>query len=452
MRSVRIGAAQAFYGDSLRPALELARKGNVNYLCFDCLAELTMAILQKDRQKDPNLGYTRDVVPAMKALLPICLPRGIKLITNAGGINPAGAARAVAEVARGLGVNPRIAVVTGDDVLPRLGELDAAGIEVKVDKTGRLLGEERERLLFATAYLGADPIVAALRAGADLVITGRTTDTAQYLAACAHEFGWAPEDWDRRAQAIVLGHIMECTAQATGGNFSGRWWEVDLENIGFPVAEVYEDGSFIVTKPEGTGGLVSVDTVKEQFLYEVHDPATYISPDVIVDFTAVHMEDAGPDRVRVWGAVGRPAPPTLKVIMGFSDGWIGEGRLVYTWPDALPKARKAEELLRGRLEAARVRAEEIRVEYLGLSAVHEGLAAPPPGEPAEVTIRLAVRTREASDAAKVGREFPPLVLAGPPHATGFGGIQPVREVIEMASCLVPRELMERAVQVRIEEV
>lgn len=452
MRTVRIGAAQAFYGDSLRPAMELAEKGNVQYLCFDCLAELTMAILQKDRQRDPSLGYTRDVVPVMRALLPVCIPKGIRLITNAGGINPDGAAAAVAGVARDLGIKLRIAVVKGDDVMSRLAEIEAAGIDIRVDKTGEPLGAAREKLLFANAYLGADPIVEALRQGADIVITGRTTDTAQYLAVAAYEFGWGPDEWDRRAQGIVLGHIMECTAQATGGNFSGRWWEVDLDDVGYPVAEVYEDGSFVVTKPEGTGGLVSVDTVKEQFLYEVHDPTTYVSPDVIADFTTVHLQDVGPNRVRVWGARGRPAPSTLKVVMGFPSGYVGEGRLIYTWPDALPKARKAEELIRKRIQAAGIQAEEIRAEYIGLNAIHETLATSPSGEPAEVMLRVAVRTRTQQDAAKVGREFPPLVLAGPPHASGLAGVIPVRELIEMASCLVPRDMVEPNVTIRVEEV
>jgi hypothetical protein len=451
MRSVRIGAAQAFYGDRLKPAVELAKRGDVKYLCFDCLAELTMAILQKDRQKDPALGYTRDVVPVMKELLPICAANGVKLITNAGGINPKGAAAAVAAVARDLGLKVRVATVTGDDVLPRLGDLQATGA-VKPLPPGELPpADVLSRLVFANTYLGAAPILAALEQGADVVLTGRTTDTAQYLAAAAHALGWKLTDLDLAAQGVVLGHLLECTAQVTGGNFSGRWWEVEgLENIGYPLAEVFEDGSFVVSKTPDSGGLVSVDTVREQLLYEIHDPATFISPDVIIDLTSVCLEDAGPNAVRVSGARGRPPPPTLKVIGGYPDGFAAEGRVVYTWPDAYPKAKKAEELFRKMLAAEGVQAREIRAEYFGINAIHGANAGAPAGEPAEVMLRFAVRTANQRDAAKVGRVLPPLALSGPPHMTGLGGITGARELFGIASFLVPREQVERAVEVAIE--
>lgn len=453
MRSVRVGGAQGFYGDNLRGAVELARTGKVKYLCFDALAELTMAILQKDRQRDPSLGYTKDVVPLMRMLLPMCLPQDIRLITNAGGINPQGAAQAVMQVARELGVHLRIAVVTGDDVLGRFDEWQGFAIEVDGEPGGEPLQRLRDRLLFANAYLGADPIVEALRQDVDLIITGRTTDTSHYLAVAMAEFGWAKDDWDRKAQGIVLGHLMECTTQVTGGNFSGRWWEIEgLDRIGYPVAEVYEDGSFVLTKPEGSGGRVSVDTVKEQLLYEVHDPTQFITPDVIVDFSTVRLEDVGPDRVRVWGARGRPAPPTLKVVMGYPSGFLGEGRLIYTWPDAVPKAKAAAEIIRKRLEQAGIPVRELLTELIGLNAIHGPLATPPDGEPAEVMLRLAIRTDRREDAERVGREFPPLVLGGPPHGTGFGGMLRARELLGMASCLVPRELVEPHVTIRVEEV
>lgn len=452
MRSVRIGAAQAFYGDLLQPARELALRGNVEYLCFDCLAELTMAILQKDRQKNPDLGYTRDVVPAMRELLPICAEKGIKLITNAGGINPAGAAAAVMDVARELGLQVRFATVSGDDVLPRMAQLRASGLVNPLEHGGALSEEGLSRLVFANAYLGAAPILEALQLGADVVLTGRTTDTAQYLAAAAHALGWSLSDLDRAAQAVVAGHILECTAQATGGNFSGRWWEIEgLERIGYPLAEVFEDGSFIVSKVHGSGGMVSVDTIREQLLYEIHDPGNFISPDVVIDMTGIRLEDAGEDRVRVTGARGRPGPVGLKVVGGYPNGFASEGRVVYTWPDAYPKARKAEELFRKMLAAQGVQASEIRAEYFGINAIHEGRARPPAGEPAEVMLRLAVRTANARDAAKVGRVLPPMALWGPPHMTGLGGITGARELFGIASFLVPRDLIESEVTVRIEQ-
>lgn len=453
MRSVRIGAGQGFYGDTLKPAIEMAKNGNVKYLCFDCLAELTMAILQKDRKKDSSMGYTKDVVPVMKGLLPICVPRGIKLITNTGGVNPQGAATAVAKIARDLGLNLRIATVTGDDLLERLNELQAASALANLDKEGAPAEEVISRLVFANAYLGAGPILKALQQGADVVITGRTTDTAQYLAAAAFEFGWRLDDLDRAAQGVVLGHILECTPQVTGGNFSGRWWEVEnLENIGYPLAEIFEDGSFIVSKTPGTGGLVSSDTVREQLLYEIHDPSNFISPDVIIDMTGIRLEDVGPNQVKVSGAVGRPGPTSLKVVGGYPDGFVGEGRIVYTWPDAYPKAKKTEELLRKALVKEGIEPQEIRAEYLGINAIHGDNATQPVGEPTEVMLRFAVRTATDRDAAKIGRILPPLALGGPPHAILLGGMAPVRELMGIGSFLVDRELVEPGVEVKIEEI
>jgi hypothetical protein len=451
MRSVRIGAAQAFYGDRLAPAVDMARRGNVAYLCFDCLAELTMAILQKDRQRDPTLGYTRDVVPVMREMLPHCAKTGIKLITNAGGINPRGAAAAILPIARELGLNVKVATVTGDDVLPQISALAAAGALQPLGADPLPSADALGRLVFANAYLGAAPILQALNAGADVVLTGRTTDTAQYLAAAAHALGWKLNDLDRAAQGVIAGHLLECTAQATGGNFSGAWWEVEgLENIGYPIAEVFEDGSFIVSKTPGSGGRVSVDTLREQLLYEIHDPRNFISPDVIIDLTTVRLEDVGVDQVRVSGASGKAPPLMLKVVGGYPAGFSAEGRVTYTWPDAYPKARKAEELFRKALVAERIAAQEIRVEYFGINAIHEATATAPTGEPAEVQLRFAVRTANAKDAGRVGRILPPLALSGPPHMTGLSGVSGARELFGIASFLVPREIVESAAVVAVE--
>lgn len=453
MKSVRIGAAQAFYGDKLKPAIDMARDGKVDYLCFDCLAELTLAILQKDRQKNPALGYTRDVIPVMKALLPICMPQGIKLITNAGGIHPEAAAEAIAKVAQELGLKLKIATVAGDDVLPRLEQFQAAGLVRAMDGSGTDPLAGLPSMSFANVYLGARPILEALHSGADLVLTGRTTDTAQYLAAAAHGLGWNLDDMDKAAQGVVLGHLLECTAQATGGNFSGAWWEVEgLDRLGYPLADIYEDGSFVVGKTPGTGGLVSVDTLKEQLLYEIHDPSNFISPDVLIDMTGIRLEPAGKDQVKVTGAKGRPGPPTLKVVAGYPAGFVGEGRVVYTWPDALPKAKKFESLLRSALEEDGIKIQEFRAEYFGVNAIHEGNAQAAGGELPEVVVRVAVRTATEREAQRVGRHFPPLGIAGPPHLTGLSGITGARELMGVASFLVPRDQIEPHVQVRIQSL
>ena len=452
MRTVRIGAGQGFYGDSLLPVLDVARYGNVKYIAFDTLAELTLAILQKSRKKDPDAGYTRDVIPMMRNLLPICHEKGIKLVTNAGGMNPPGAARAVAQVARELGIPVKIATVTGDNVVDRLDELAAKGHRFENKETGEVLGDVRERILFASVYLGARPIAEALDQGADVVITGRTTDTAQFLGPMIHEFGWAADDWDRLAQGIILGHVMECSGQATGGNFTD-WKEVpSLWSIGFPIAEVSEDGSFVVTKVEGTGGLVSVETVKEQFLYEIHDPRAYVTPDVICDLTTTRIEQVGPNQVRISGTTGRPAPPTLKALLGYSDGWCGEGYVSFSWPDALDKARMAEKIIRHRLEIQGVRPEEILAEYIGYNSLWGAIAPETPGELNEVRLRMAIRTHNREDCEKLSREFPPLYLSGPQAAAAIHGTPAPRELMGLWSTLIPREEIEPGVRVTIEEV
>lgn len=449
---MRVGAAQGFYGDMIYPAVETAKRGGISYLCFDCLAELTMAILQKDRQKDPSMGYTRDITPSMEALLPIAREKGIKILTNAGGINPRGAQKEVMRVAGELVLKGlKVACVTGDDVLDRLDGLRGAGVSLEHMETGRSIEEVRDRIVFANAYLGAGPIVEALKGGADVVLTGRTTDSAQFLAPLVYEFGW--ESDDRLAQGILMGHLMECSGQATGGNFSGDWRSVErLEDIGFPVAEVQEDGDFVVTKPEGTGGLVSVDTVKEQMLYEIHDPASYVTPDVILDMTDARLEDEGTNRVRVTGARGRPRPDTLKVVMGYRDGWLGQAMAGYSWPDAFEKARAADRIVRVQIEKMGLDYEEIRTDFVGHDSLHGPLSEPPAREPNEVYLRIAVRARDRKEAAKLGRLFPPLSLNGPPTMSGFGGVSRPRELLGMWSCLVPREEIEKGVRVEMEEV
>ena len=455
MRTVRIGAGQGFYGDSLLPVLDVARYGDVKYIGFDTLAELTLAILEKGRRREPGTGYTRDVVPMMRNLLPIAKERGIRLITNAGGINPRGAARAVAEVARELGLSLKIACVTGDDIFDRLDELAALGVQFADPATGQTLADVRDRVLFASVYLGAKVVADALATGADVVITGRTTDTAQFLGPLIHEFGWARDDWDRLAQGIILGHLMECSGQVTGGNYQVGWEEIpDLHRIGFPIAEVSEDGSFVLTKAPGTGGKVDLKSVKEQFLYEIHDPTTYVTPDVVCDLTTTRLEQVGENRVRVSGTRGRPAPPTLKALLGFADGWMGEGYISFSWPKAYSKAKRAAQIIRARLEMQGVRPEEIHEEYIGINSLWGALAPEPVDEDQinEVRLRIAIRTRNRRDCEILAREFPPLLLSGPPTASAVAGTPQPRELMGLWSALIPREWIEPHVQITVEEV
>ncbi len=452
MKSVRIGAGQGFWGDSPFPALDVVKAGNVKYLACDALAELTLAILQKARQKDPTKGYVEDMF--FKLLLQPCWEKGVKILTNAGGINPGGAGQMVYELARSLGLKGlKIAVVTGDDVLHRLAELEAMGVDLSDMESGEDISSIRDKILFANAYLGAKPMVDALAMGADVIITGRTSDPAMFLAPMVYELGWRWDDWDRLAAGILMGHLMECSAQSTGGNFSGDWWNIPgMERIGYPVAEVYENGDAVLTKPEGTGGRVDLRTVKEQMLYEVHDPTAYITPDVVADFTSPRLIEDGPDRVRITGMKGKPRPDNLKVSIGYSAGWMGEATLKYSWPDALKKARKAEEITRKQFAALGLSFEEILYEYVGYNSLSGPLAAGDGADLNEVGLRIAVRTPDKMTAAMMPRLLPPLALNGPPTATGSGGISRPRELIGMWPALVPREEVEKQVQISIMEV
>ncbi|REE90666.1 uncharacterized protein DUF1446 [Paenibacillus taihuensis] len=455
MRTIRIGAGQGFYGDSIIPAFETARRGNVDYLCFDSLAELTLAILQKDRQRDPAKGYASDIAGMLRELLPIARATGLKLITNAGGMNPLGALNVAERLARELGLQGlKLAVVTGDDVKLKLSDIAAEGVTLSHMEDGRDIAAVQDRIVFANAYLGAEPIVEALRLGADIVITGRVSDSALFLAPLIYEFGWnAEQDWELLAQGVLMGHLLECSGQVSGGNFSGNWQAVEsLESIGFPIAEVREDGEFVVTKTEGTGGLVSAATVKEQLLYEIHDPSSYKTPDVMLDLTGVQLQDVGPNRVQVTGARGAARPDTFKVVMGYADGWLGQAIWGYSWPDAVAKAQAADRIIRKQIEALQLQYEEIRTDYIGLNSIHGVLAEEPAEEPNEIYLRMAVRTTSRDDAAKLGRLVPPLMLSGPPAMGAFLGVMKPRELLGMWSCLVPREIIERGIRVTVQEV
>ncbi|MDR7611748.1 MAG: acyclic terpene utilization AtuA family protein [Armatimonadota bacterium] len=450
MRTVRVGNGSAYWGDMLDPAIELAAHGELDYLGLDHLAELTLAILQRTKAQNPQQGYIPDLAPWMEALLPISRRTGVRLITNAGGANPQAGAQAVVDLARRLDLDGlRIGVVTGDDVLPLLDRLVADGVRlVNLDTGEEGLDRIRSRIVAANAYLGSDPIVEALKGGADVVITGRVTDSALAIAPLLREFGWGgpPADWDRIGAAIIIGHILECACFCTGGG-SNQWREVpEPWRIGFPLAEVAADGTAVITKVPGSGGLVTQWTVKEQLTYEVTDPTAYVTPDGVADFTGVQVEEVGPNRVRVTGMRGRPKPNTLKVCIGYWDGWIAEGLLLFSWPDALAKAQRAEEIVRRRLQYLQVPVEDIRFDYVGVNTLHGAVAPPPSGDLNEVGLRISARcpTPEAADAVR--REATHLWTLGG-VGTAFGVPFRPRPVVALWPTLVPRDAVVPRVEI-----
>lgn len=453
----RIAGGQGFYGDTPRAVAGLLDEG-VDYLCLEALAELTLAILQKDRQRDESLGYTRDLPFYLGAALPAVVDGRTKVITNAGGINPPAAARAAVETAKQMGLSGfKVATVLGDDLMPRLDDLVAAGCTLEHLETGeswdRLPADPR----FAAAYLGAAPIVDALDQGADIVITGRVADASLFLAPLVHEHGWALDDWDRLAAGILVGHLLECSGQAVGGNYSGDWWALPHPwDLPYPMADVDADGTAVITKPAASGGRVSFDTVRHQLLYEVHDPANYASPDVVADFTSADFEDLGDDRVRVSGVRGKPATPTYKALVAHHAGWAGEARVAFSWPDAAEKAKAAAALFRKRVEMAEIPIDEWHVEYWGVDALGGDTvsSAPDQCEPPEVVARVAWRCADRDTAGRVGRELVPLSLSGPPPGftgMGRGGGRPT-ELLGIWPTLVERELVDPHVTVTVEEV
>ncbi len=446
---IRIASGQGFWGDLLSAPYDQVTRGEIEYLVMDYLAEVTMSILQKQRRKNPSLGYARDLVPLMEQLLPLLVKKNIRVITNGGGVNPLACRDAIFAAAAKIGISGlSIGVVLGDDILGRLGDLRGRGISLKNMETGEDFAAVNDRVMSANVYFGAAPIVEALGRGARIVITGRTTDTGLTLAPMMHEFGWKAGEWDRLAAGTVAGHILECGGQASGGNFSADWRAVpDLAHIGFPIAEASPDGNVVITKHRGTGGLVSVQTVKEQLLYEIGNPAEYITPDCIADFTTIHVSPDGPDRVLVAGVKGRPATDTYKVSMSYLDGYTASGTLTYAWPEALEKGRAADEILRRRMEDLGLRFEEIRTEFLGYDSCHGPLAVPP-GEVNEVVLRIGVRGKDFAAVERFGKEIAPLILTGPPSVTGFAGGRPKpSEVIAYWPALLPKSAVQPEVVV-----
>ena len=431
MRSVRIGCGAGYSGDRIDSALELAVKGSLQYLVFECLAERTIALAQKVRLADPNAGFDPLLEERMEAVLPICAANGTRIITNMGAANPLAAARRTGDIARRLGLRGlRIAAITGDDVLEvmREGCVAIESLEGEMPDPGTWVS--------ANAYLGAAPLVEALKDGADVVITGRVADPALFLAAMIHEFQWAFDDWDVLGQGTVVGHLLECAGQLTGGYFADPGYKdvPGLAHLGFPIAEVNEDGSALFSKVEGSGGVLNRATCTEQLLYEIQDPAAYYTPDVVADFSHVTIEETGLDRVRVLGGRGRARPGTLKVSVGYRDGFIGEGQISYAGPKALRRAELARDVHAERLGGADV--SEVRFDFIGVSSIHGTQLSADAPEPYEVRLRAAGRASSQREASRISREVEALYTNGP--AGGGGCTGSTKEVIAIHSALIPR--------------
>jgi acyclic terpene utilization AtuA family protein len=436
MRTIRIGSGAGYSGDRIEPAIELAEKGDIQYLVFECLGERTVALAQQARMKDPDAGYDPLLEERMLGVLPLCAAKGIKIVTNMGAANPEAAARKTAEIACSLGLSSlKIAAVMGDDVLDACKAGDFPIMEF--DGTIKQFGN---RLLSANAYLGAGPMAEALSAGADVVITGRASDPALFLAPMIDAFGWAMDDWNLLGKGTVAGHLLECAGQVTGGYFADPGFKdiPDLARLGFPIGEVGEDGSLVVTKVEGSSGAVTAQTCKEQLLYEVHDPRQYLQPDVTADFSQVSVEEIGQDRVRISGGQGTKRTGTLKVSVGYVDSFIGEGQISYAGPGALARGRLALDIVRERLKLTGVAASELRFDLIGVDSLHGPLVSAHANEPYEVRIRVAGRTETLREAVRIGNEVETLYTNGP--AGGGGAWKSARDVVAVASVLLPREL------------
>ena len=452
-QKIRVAAGQGFWGDLLDAPVRQVEDGPIDYLMLDYLAEVTMSIMQKQKARDPNAGYARDFVPLMKQILPTCVERDIKVTANAGGVNVRACAAAVRDVARELGLagKLKIGIVLGDDILDRIDELLSRRIELRNMDTGEPLSTVRDRIQSANAYLGAAPIVQALDQGAQIVITGRATDTGLTLGPLIHEFGWAADDWNRMAAGTIAGHIIECGAQCSGGNCQYEWRSIpNLASVGFPIVEGAPDGTFVITKHERTGGWITIPSITEQLVYEMGDPREYITPDCVADFSTVHLEYEGRDRVRVFGIEGRPATDSFKVSISYSAGYKAVGTLVYSWPDAYDKAQAADRILRARLDRLGLKFDQILTEFVGANATHGPLAGPPSSDLPEVQLRVGVRGNDRKAIERFTKEIAPLILTGPPGVTGFAGGRPkVEEIVAYWPALIPKS--EIAAQVEIIE-
>ena len=444
MKKIRLGSGAGYSGDRIEPAVELAEKGDIQYLCFECLAERTIAIAQQAKMKDPAQGYDALLAARMEAVLPICHKKGIKIITNMGAANPQAGAAKIKQIAEKLNIKGlKIAAVSGDDVLAAIRDQD-----LTIEETGAKLSTIEDKLVSANAYLGVAPIIEALQAGADIVITGRVADPALFIAPLVYEFGWSLDDWNLMGQATVIGHLLECAGQVTGGYFSDPGFKdvPGVGRLGFPIAEVGADGSVVITKVESAGGMVTLATCKEQLLYEIHNPKTYFTPDVVADFTGVKMEQIAKDQVRVSGGTGAAKTGLLKVSLGYVDSYIGEGQISYAGPGAVNRGQLALDIVKERLEFMGVKMQENRYDLMGVDSLHgEKLSAG--HDPYEVRVRVTGRTETMAEAVRIGNEVETLYTNGP--AGGGGAWKSAREVVAMVSVIVPDSVVNYSVQYEV---
>ncbi len=453
-RPVRIAAGQGFWGDWLEAPVRQLEGGPIDYLVLDYVAEVTMSIMQKQRARDPSQGYARDFVALMDRVLPDLVKKKVRVISNAGGVNPVACAEAVVQSARkqGLAGRLKVGLVTGDDIMGRLDELIARGHSFTNLDTGEPLSGIRAQVQAANVYLGMAPVVQALDRGADIVVSGRLADPVLALGPLFHEFDWAADDWDKVASGIVAGHIIECGAQSSGGNLLRDWRKVrNLADIGFPIVEVAEDASFVVTKHPGTGGVVNIASVTEQLVYEIGDPRRYVNADGVADFTSIRLAQRGRDRVQVSGVRGKPRTAQYKVSLAYFYGYKAVGTLVYSWPEAYDKARAADRIIRERLDALGLEFEKIHTEYVGYDSTHGRLAGPPDPDMPEVQLRIGVRARDRAPVERFTREIAPLVLTGPPSVTGYGYKPDVKEIVAFWPALLDRAEVDPMVKVEILE-
>jgi acyclic terpene utilization AtuA family protein len=451
MKTIRIANGQGFWGDSLEAPVQLVERGPIDYLTLDYLAEITMSIMQKQRSRDPRFGYAHDFIGVMARILPACVEKNIKVVANAGGVNPQSCSAAISEVARKLGLagKVKIGIVAGDDIMGRLDGFIEEGILLENMEDGEPLSTIRDRVQSANVYFGAAPIAEALDGGAQIIITGRCTDTGLTLGPMINEFGWAADDWDRLAAGTIAGHIIECGAQCTGGNCQVDWKSIpDLWNIGYPIVEANDDGTFSVTKHSGTGGRITVAGITEQLMYEMGEPQRYITPDCVADFTTVQLRQAAADVVRVSGIKGRAATDSYKVSISYSAGFKAIGSLVYSWPDAYDKAVSADEILRRRLAALGLNFDKVHSEIIGAGALHGELAGAPSPELPEVLLRVGVRSQDRASVERFVKELAPLGLNGPPTVCGLGGGRPkVEEIVAYWPALMPKSAVTPSVEV-----
>ncbi|MFO1182684.1 acyclic terpene utilization AtuA family protein [Ottowia sp.] len=441
MRCIRLGAGAGYAGDRIEPAAELARDGDIQYLIFECLAERTIALAQQARRRDPQSGFDPLLEARMRAVLPTCAAKGIRIITNMGAANPLGAARKTAAIAHELGLaDLKIAAVQGDDVLDTV----LAG-NYRFEESGTPVAELAGRVISANAYMGAGGMRDALAQGAQVVITGRVADPALFIAPLLHEFGWSLDDFERLGQATVVGHLLECAGQVTGGYFAdpGLKDVPQLARLGFPIGEVSEDGSVIITKVASAGGKVTPATCKEQLIYEIHDPKRYLQPDVVADFSEVTVESVGDDRVRVTGGRGHPPTGLLKVSVGYVDSYVGEGQISYGGPGAVARARLALEIVRERLASTGVKTSELRLDLIGIDSLYGPTISRRAAEPYEVRLRVAGRCDSMAEAVRIGNEVETLYTNGP--AGGGGATKSAREIIAVQSVLLPSHLAQGSV-------